>query len=35
MASNGYIAFQFPCLTKENYEKWCLRMKVLINFQGA
>ncbi|XP_027902506.1 uncharacterized protein LOC114162741 [Vigna unguiculata] len=35
MASNGYTTFQFPRLTNENYEKWCLCMKALLGFQGA
>lgn len=35
MASDEYTTFQFPRLTKENYEKLCLRMKVLLGFQGV
>jgi len=35
MVSNGYTTFQFPRLTKENCEKWFLRMKALLGLQGA
>nr|XP_033512614.1 uncharacterized protein LOC117277294 [Nicotiana tomentosiformis] len=33
MASNGPLYFQHPRLTKDNYEKWCLRMKVILGSQ--
>ena len=35
MANNGITSFQFPHLTKENYEKWCLRMKALLGSQDV
>ncbi|KAK6124791.1 hypothetical protein DH2020_041464 [Rehmannia glutinosa] len=35
MANNGVASFQFPHLTKENYEKWYLRMKVLLGSQDV
>lgn len=35
MANNGVTSFQFPRLTKENYEKWCLRMKALLGSQDV
>ncbi|XP_070046079.1 uncharacterized protein [Nicotiana tomentosiformis] len=30
MANNGPLSFQYPRLTKDIYEKWCLRMKVIL-----
>ncbi|KAK6148110.1 hypothetical protein DH2020_019022 [Rehmannia glutinosa] len=33
MAYNVVASFQFPHLTKKNYEKWCLRMKALLGSQ--
>ncbi|XP_028208352.1 uncharacterized protein LOC114391557 [Glycine soja] len=35
MASNGLSMFQFPRLTKENYDNWCRRMKALLGSQDA
>ncbi|KAL4301681.1 hypothetical protein GQ457_10G015230 [Hibiscus cannabinus] len=35
MANNGMVPFQFPRLTKGNYENWCLRMKALLEAQDA
>ncbi|XP_019237319.1 PREDICTED: uncharacterized protein LOC109217517 [Nicotiana attenuata] len=35
MASNGPLSFQYPRLTKDNYEKWCLRMKAILGSQDA
>ena len=35
MASNGLSMFQFPCLTKGNYDNWCRRMKALLGSQDA
>ncbi|KAL4348689.1 hypothetical protein GQ457_17G010100 [Hibiscus cannabinus] len=35
MANNGMFPFQFPRLTKGNYENWCLRMKALLGAQDA
>ncbi|KAL4368367.1 hypothetical protein GQ457_05G028310 [Hibiscus cannabinus] len=35
MANNGMFPFQFPHLTKGNYENWCLRMKALLGAQDA
>ncbi|XP_019244519.1 PREDICTED: uncharacterized protein LOC109224392 [Nicotiana attenuata] len=33
MASNGSLSFQYSRLTKDNYEKWCLRMKAILGSQ--
>ncbi|XP_070019490.1 uncharacterized protein [Nicotiana sylvestris] len=30
MENNGPLSFQYPYLTKVNYKKWCLRMKVIL-----
>ncbi|XP_070030742.1 uncharacterized protein [Nicotiana sylvestris] len=35
MANNGLLSFQYPRLTKDNYEKWCLRMKVILGSQDV
>ncbi|XP_070016986.1 uncharacterized protein [Nicotiana sylvestris] len=35
MENNGPLSFQYPCLTKDNYEKWCLRMKVILGSQDV
>ncbi|XP_070020812.1 uncharacterized protein [Nicotiana sylvestris] len=35
MANNGPLSFQYPRLTKDNYEKWCLRMKVILGSQDV
>ncbi|XP_040990898.1 uncharacterized protein LOC121238116 [Juglans microcarpa x Juglans regia] len=33
--ANSTFLFQFPHLTKENYENWCIRMKALLGSQDA
>lgn len=33
MKNNSPLSFQHLCLTKENYKKWCLRMKALLSSQ--
>jgi DNA replication protein DnaD len=33
--ANSTFPFQFPHLTKENYENWCIRMKALLGSQDA
>ncbi|XP_070026400.1 uncharacterized protein [Nicotiana sylvestris] len=35
MANNGPLSFQYPRLTKDNYEKWCLLMKVILGSQDV
>ncbi|KAL2251870.1 UNVERIFIED_CONTAM: hypothetical protein Sindi_2309300 [Sesamum indicum] len=35
MMSGGMFPFQFPKLTKENYDKWCIPMKILLGSQDA
>nr|XP_009802764.1 PREDICTED: uncharacterized protein LOC104248239 [Nicotiana sylvestris] len=35
MVNNGPLSFQYPRLTKDNYEKWCLRMKVILGSQDV
>ncbi|KAH0729418.1 hypothetical protein KY289_000606 [Solanum tuberosum] len=35
MANNSPLSFQYPRLTRENYEKWCLRMKVILGSQDV
>ena len=35
MANNGVHLFQFPHLTKENYETWCLHMKAVLGSQDV
>ncbi|XP_070002651.1 uncharacterized protein [Nicotiana sylvestris] len=35
MANNGLLSFQYPRLTKDNYEKWCLRMKAILGSQDV
>nr|XP_004515561.1 uncharacterized protein LOC101496635 [Cicer arietinum] len=35
MATRDYTTFHFPLLKKENYEKWCLRMKALLGSQDV
>nr|XP_016461640.1 PREDICTED: F-box protein PP2-B10-like [Nicotiana tabacum] len=35
MANNGTLSFQYPRLTKDNYEKWCLRMKAILGSQDV
>ncbi|KAF2297070.1 hypothetical protein GH714_016331 [Hevea brasiliensis] len=35
MASSGLLSFQFPHLTKENYESWCIHMKALLGSQDV
>ncbi|XP_070016596.1 uncharacterized protein [Nicotiana sylvestris] len=35
MANNGPLSFQYPGLTKDNYEKWCLRLKVILGSQDV
>ncbi|XP_070033022.1 uncharacterized protein [Nicotiana tomentosiformis] len=35
MANNGMLSFQYPRLTKDNYEKWCLRMKAILGSQDV
>ena len=35
MASNNLSSFQFPHLTKENYDTWSLRMKALLGSQDV
>ncbi|XP_039008449.1 uncharacterized protein LOC120136503 [Hibiscus syriacus] len=35
MTNNDMFPFQFPHLTKDNYENWCLRMKALLGAQDA
>ncbi|XP_073222478.1 uncharacterized protein [Cicer arietinum] len=35
MATHDYTTFHFPLLKKENYEKWCVRMKELLCSQGV
>ncbi|XP_070057543.1 uncharacterized protein [Nicotiana tomentosiformis] len=35
MANNGMLSFQYPYLTKDNYEKWCLRMKAIVGSQDV
>lgn len=32
---NGMFPFQFPKLTKENYDNWCIRMKALLGLQDV
>ncbi|GAA0173736.1 hypothetical protein LIER_27292 [Lithospermum erythrorhizon] len=32
---NNVVAFQYPRLTKENYDKWSLRMKTIIGAHGV
>lgn len=32
---NGMFPFQFPKLPKENYDNWCIRMKVLLGSQDV
>ncbi|XP_035546671.1 uncharacterized protein LOC118348678 [Juglans regia] len=33
--ANSTFPFQFPHLTKENYENWCIRMRALLGSQDA
>ena len=33
--ANSSFPFQFPRLTKENYENWCIRMKALLGSQDV
>ncbi|XP_038974475.1 uncharacterized protein LOC120105803 [Phoenix dactylifera] len=33
--ANSTFPFQFPRLTKENYENWCIRMKALLGSQDV
>ena len=33
--SGGMFPFQFPKLTKENYDNWCIRMKALLGSQDV
>ena len=33
MTNNSPLSFQYPRLTRENYEKWCLQMKVILGSQ--
>ncbi|XP_070003310.1 uncharacterized protein [Nicotiana sylvestris] len=35
MVNNGPMSFQYPRLTKDNYEKWCLRMKAIPGSQDV
>ncbi|RDX59114.1 hypothetical protein CR513_61909, partial [Mucuna pruriens] len=35
MTNNNLNLFQFPCLTNENYDNWCRRMKALLDSQDA
>ncbi|XP_027342082.1 uncharacterized protein LOC113854935 [Abrus precatorius] len=35
MTNNGLNMFQFPRLTRENYDSWCRRMKALLGSQDA
>ncbi|XP_019236670.1 PREDICTED: uncharacterized protein LOC109216909 [Nicotiana attenuata] len=35
MTTNGPLSFQYPRLTKDNYEKWCLRMKAILGSQDV
>ncbi|XP_019233115.1 PREDICTED: uncharacterized protein LOC109213738 [Nicotiana attenuata] len=35
MANNGPLSFQYPRLTKDNYEKWYLRMKAILGSQDV
>ena len=35
MVNNGVHLFQFPRLTKENYETWCLCIKVVLGSQDV
>nr|XP_004510003.1 uncharacterized protein LOC101511179 [Cicer arietinum] len=35
MVTRDYTTFHFPLLKKENYEKWCIRMKALLGSQGV
>nr|XP_009763554.1 PREDICTED: uncharacterized protein LOC104215436 [Nicotiana sylvestris] len=35
MANNGLLYFRYPRLIKDNYEKWCLRMKVILGSQDV
>ena len=33
--NGGMFPFQFPKLTKENYDNWCIRMKALLGSQDV
>ena len=33
--ANGMVSFQFPRLTKQNFENWSIRMKALLRSQDA
>ena len=35
MTNNSPLSFQYPRITRENYEKWCLRMKVILRSQDV
>ncbi|KAG5586655.1 hypothetical protein H5410_047089 [Solanum commersonii] len=35
MTNNSLLSFQYPRLTRENYEKWCLRMKAILGSQDT
>ncbi|XP_019258901.1 PREDICTED: uncharacterized protein LOC109237095 [Nicotiana attenuata] len=35
MANNDALSFQYPHLTKNNYEKWCLCMKAILGSQDV
>ena len=32
---NNVVTFQYPRLTKENYDKWSLIMKTILGAQGV
>ena len=33
--SGGMFPFQFPKLTKDNFDNWCIHMKALLGSQDA